>query len=113
MTTTQPHSIPAEGLRHQAGTVVITATQHPQAGCLIQVRVDDTIARHLCSQHNTPSAAIAAYNTLVAQHPAAVEAPVVRLEPAAKGTQTYMSPAEIAAITEAPAGVIRQRRVDR
>lgn len=87
---TQIRSIPAEGLVHLAGDVEIRALQTPQAGCLVQVRINGTIARDQCSAHNLQSAAIAEYNRLVALHPAEV-APVVRLQPAAKGTQTKVS----------------------
>lgn len=101
MTNTTPRSIPTTGLRHKTPGVVVTAVRTYTAGYLIQVRIGGTIARHLCSGHTTETQALAAYTALVEQYPAETTPAPVKLQPAATGTQTYMSPAEVDLITGA------------
>ncbi len=99
-TTNEQLSIPAAGLTHTAGDVTVRAFYVNAAGYKIEVRIDGAYQPHLSSLHTFetgPDGAIAAYTARVAEAtPAAVEpAPAARLTPAAKGSQTYMSPAEV------------------
>lgn len=71
-----PRTIPADGLTFVVGNVEIRAFQTPQAGCLVQVRIDGRIARDLCTGHNLQSQAIAAFRALVERYAAAVGEPV-------------------------------------
>lgn len=88
-TATPIYTIPADGLTAVIGDVEIHAFQTPQAGCLVQVRIDGRIVRDLCSGHNLQSQAIAAYRALVERFEA--EAAPTKLQPAASGTQTKVS----------------------
>ncbi|GGM52452.1 hypothetical protein ACFFX1_55565 [Dactylosporangium sucinum] len=95
-TTTAPLSIPAEGLRHEAGDLVATVIPTPQAGYRIQVRVGGDFNADLSSGHTFEVQALRAWAALIAQFPAAPVDPApaasaVRLGPAAKGTQTKVS----------------------
>lgn len=110
---TQILDIPAEGLTHTAGPVIVRCFQTPQAGILVQVRRDGVISPADCTQHRLTSTAIREYERVVAEHPAEVAAPAVKLAPAARGTQTHMTPAEagliLAVLTAGTAHIGRGR----
>lgn len=89
--TTQPLTIPAEGLRHEARDVVITAIPTAQAGYRIQVRVGGVFNAELSSGHVFETNALTEWHRLVAQHPAATITTAPTLAPAAKGVQTKVS----------------------
>jgi hypothetical protein len=91
-TTTQLLAIPATGLEHHNGDVVLTVHPHPQAGFLIRGRRNGAHAPELCSRHDFEYDAIRAWKRLVAEHtPAQAETPAVRLAPVAKGTTTKVT----------------------
>lgn len=97
-------SIPNNGLVTVIGDTVIEVRPHSHVGYLIQVRVAGTHSAELSSRHDHSDDAIRAYQAVIAQveaeqAPAEVEAPaaqpvtapVVKLAPAAKGTQTKVT----------------------
>lgn len=92
-TATIACTLPAEGLRHEAGALVATVAPHPQAGYRLQVRIAGVFSAELSSGHVFESQARAAWNALVAQYPAAPEpaAPTNPLGAVAKGTATTVS----------------------
>lgn len=108
MTASRTYSIPASGLRHESGATVWTLAAVGCGGYSLNIRTNGAKTGGDWFQFSTN--ALNAWNAIVNANPTPAETPVVRLEPAAKGTQTYMSAAEIAAIAEAPAGVIRRGR---
>lgn len=91
-TTAQLLAIPAAGLEHRNGDVVLTVHPHPQVGFLIRGRRNGAHAPELCSRHDFEYDAIRAWKRLVAEHtPAQAETPTVRLAPVATGTATKVS----------------------
>ncbi|MGI5247543.1 hypothetical protein [Dactylosporangium sp. CA-139066] len=109
-------TIPAAGLVQVAGDVEIRAFYVNGAGYKVQARRNGQL---IASQlHTFETHAIAAIEALIAEHtapeptPAAPAIPTQRLAPAAKGTQTFMSPAEVIVIGEAleTTGHIRRGR---
>jgi hypothetical protein len=70
---------PSEIRVHEAGDVRLTLQSTPQAGYLIQGRRNGVIARDLCSQHRTETAALYAWAELVTAHQAAGQSTTVQL----------------------------------
>lgn len=108
--TAKAITIPAAGLTHTAGNVVITATPTAQGGYRIQVRIDGAFNAELSSGHTFETHALAAWNTLVEAYPVAAE-PAVKLNTPKTGA-TKMSPAEVTVIGQAldSTGHIRRGR---
>lgn len=95
-TAAKVYAIPAQGLRHEAGDLVLTVTPTPQAGYRIHARRNGATDPALCSGHTFEVNALRVWNALVAEHaPAPIEptpaAPVAKLAPVAKGTATKVS----------------------
>ncbi|GAA0719282.1 hypothetical protein Drose_05615 [Dactylosporangium roseum] len=99
-TATAPLTIPAEGLVHTNGDVVLAVRPHPVAGFRIEARRNDFIAPELCSTHTFEVDARRVWAALLEQYPAspapeptpaAPAIPAQRLAPVAKGRQTKVS----------------------
>lgn len=108
-TATRIYSIPATGLTHTVGDVVIEVRPHSHVGFLIQATRNGVHAPELCARRDFEYDAIKAFAAIIAQveaeqaevveEPAEVEvptapveiAPVVKLAPAAKGTVAKVS----------------------
>lgn len=103
-TTTAPLTIPATGLIHNAGDVIITVLPTAQCGYQLQVRVAG--AFHHGEHHVFETHALTAWAALVAKYPAP---PVQRLAPAAKGTATKVSdPQHTALVVAAMVGRVER-----
>lgn len=102
------HSIPAEGLRHEAGDTVWTLTTVGCGGYSLNIRTNGAKTGGDWYQFSTN--ALNAWNAIVDANPAAVEPAPVRTLPApAKGTQTKVSdPAHTILAVAATAGFVRR-----
>lgn len=62
-------TIPASGLTHTAGDLVIRLFQTPQAGIVIQARQSGAFLSELASRHNFAGDALSRFDDLVQQYP--------------------------------------------
>lgn len=99
MTNAAAHSIPAEGLRHEAGDTVWTLNAVGCGGYSLNIRTSGAKTGGDWFQFSTH--ALDAWNAIVGANPVPAEVAPVRLQPAAKGTTTFMSPAEVDLVTGA------------
>jgi hypothetical protein len=109
--TTIATQIPAEGLTHTAGDVVLTVNPHSHVGYLIQGRRNGVIDPALCSQHNNSWAAGQAWTRLIAEHAAPAEPAPVAAIPGNVGRQMRISdPSHIVLAVAATAadGIVHQ-----
>lgn len=111
-TTAQPLTIPAAGLEHRSGNVVITATPTAQAGYRVQVRIAGIFNADLSSGHTYQTDALRAFVALVEQYPATLEpAPAVVAIPGNVGQHMRVSdPSHVvlALAATAPNGIVEQ-----
>lgn len=96
-TATRIYTIPATGLEHRSGNVVITATPTAQSGYRIQVRIGGVFNAELSSAHTFQTDALRVWDALVAQYPAPAEpAPVVAIPGNVGTTMRVSDPSHIA-----------------